>query len=591
MPLVTMPDGTQVQMPDKPDPALLARLQAFQQKTTTPPPSAFDNFLGTAKNVYGSFLEPAATMASGAAGKVAGDIGGLGAIPANAMGLTDQDPAAVKTAIQNAMTYQPRTSAGQDATRMLGQLAQSTIGNVAHDTGALYSKGAGLLGASQGVQDAIQNGVQEGVEQAPGLMGARAKLPAADLAPAAKVNPLTAETLKNTREAGFLVTPTYAGDTSVTGNLATLSGSETKLQQAISRHNTGVQAPKVAARDIGIDDGNLTPAAIDAKAKAASGVYSAVKKVGALTPDAKLVSDMKSIGVRDAAVDQQFGSDISPDIQKLQTRYGPKQNPNYKGPQTDAIEATANPPAPGQPASDSMVPPNPKIAPTQMDMLGAARQEIPDQFQPMNSEAIVDAVRGLRADSKKLYTKGLQDPEAARMADAAQNTADALDDFLQRSLVKNGQPNLAKAFTDARTQLAKIHSVRDAFNEQTGSIDVASLAHDLDRGVPLSGGLKTMAEAYKAFPKAFQTPERLPHGGPTILEQGGLVAALLHGEPMLAAASLARPVARALVQRPAYQNRIAGLPLPPQNVSPLSALAQTQPLNPLAVLGQQVQQQ
>jgi hypothetical protein len=559
---VRLPDGTVIQnVPDgisKSD--LVAKLKANGMNVpdswgaSSPAQAAqaqsspLDSALGALKNVYGSFMEPAAAMTTGAIARPVSQVMGLAATVKDALtGNTDGDPQGFQQSVQNALTYSPRTQAGQQATSMLGNAANATIGNAARMTGNLYGSTASALGAPQGVSDALRNGVTEAVNQAPGFLGA--KLPVADLPVAPKVNPLTAETLQNTRDAGFLVSPTDAGDTSFTGKLSTLSGSETKLQQAISRHNSGVQAPYIAAQDIGITDGNLTPSAIAAQKTKADGVYTAVKNVGPLAPDVQLASAMKSIGVRDAAVDKQFGSDNSPAIQGLQDKFSPKQNPNY----TDPLFA-GDPPA---------------------------------QYQAMDSGAIVDAVRGLRADAKKLYTKGQQDPDAARMADATQNTADALDDFLQRSLVKNGQPNLATAFTNARTQLAKIKSVEDAYNPQTGSIDASSLAQDLDRGVPLSGGLQQIAESYKAFPKAFQMPERLPQGGPTLLEQGGLVTALMHGEPSLAIASLARPVARAIVQRPAYQNRMVGIPQPLSPTAQALGALRAGLANPLSVLGRQ----
>jgi hypothetical protein len=508
--------------------------QAGQAKQAEP--SLADHALNVLKNIGslnspGSTLEPLAHLASGAVAAPVAGIAGLGALAGNALGMKT-DPASVVQKTQNALTYQPRSAQGQQTSSAMdsllgipGQLADQAGGAVTDATGSP------ALGA------ATNTGLQ-GLAMLSGGKAIKALAPADLPAPPKAVTPSVANaTLKDARNAGIMVTPEYSktaggGGGGAVGEAASLAGSETKMQQTLSKFNGRVALPKIVATDLGLDPNTpLTPAAISDLGQKANNIYTAASKVGDFTPDAQLVADMKKIGVRNAAVDEQFGSDAGSDIQALKTKYSPKAIP-------------------------------PDTSMTGLD------NQVSSGLQPMNSEALVQATRDLRADARSLY-KQTENPEALRMADATQKAADAIDDFVQRQLRApvaqggKGVPNLADAYANARVQKAKIASVNDAYNPATGSIDGASLAKDLDDGLPLSGGLKTIALAYKAFPKVMQVPEKLPSSeGPSILEQGAAVTALLHGNVPLALAMFARPLARARVATPGFQNKMVN-PQPP----------------------------
>jgi hypothetical protein len=108
-------------------------------------------------DVSSPFFNPVAeavgNMASGAVGKFAGDVAGLGAIAAHYMGLTNKLPADVQSTVQDALTYQPRTTAGQNIARYnplalagqgWGKIADA-LGDSAAKPGTPYSPlGAGL---------------------------------------------------------------------------------------------------------------------------------------------------------------------------------------------------------------------------------------------------------------------------------------------------------------------------------------------------------------------------------------------------------------------------------------------------------------
>lgn len=495
-------------------------------------PSFVDHALSVLKGVAsqnspGATLEPLAHAASGMIAQPIAGLAGLGTMGLNAVGASHTNPADVVNKTQNALTYQ---SKGDQAKQTQGAMDSilGLPGQVANSAGEAVSDATGspALGA------AANTGLQ-GLAMLAGGKAVKALAPADLPTPAAPITPsLINQTLKDARASGAVVTPEYsasAGGTGggATGTIASLAGSETKMQQTLSKYNARVWAPKVAAQEVGLTPEQLSPAGLDQAASKASGAYTAVQRVGDFTPDADLVDDLKKLGAR------------KPDM------------PTPEAIQPDAAIGGASP-----------------------------------GYQPMTAPSIIQAVRDLRADARALY-KNVQDPESLRQAAATRGAADALDDFVQRQLRAStadggkGLPNLADAYSAARVRLAKIVSVRDALNPATGSIDGSSLATDLDNGVPLSGGLKTIAMTAKAFPKVMQVPERLPAStGPTVLEQGGAVTALLHGNIPLALSMFARPIARARVGTNGFQNQMVNPrpPAPPVLPGPIAASPLAQPI-------------
>lgn len=484
-----------------------AAKDAANKATTDKTP--FEHLMSLWKSGVLGPAEGAASMLSGAVAKPLSDVAGLAAIPANAMGLTSADPADVKAAVQNGMTYQPRSDAGKATVDTLGQVGDATIGSAGRLAGNYYAGAANMVGAPQGVQDALRNGAQELTNQAPGLVGLGGDAPVAKVP---NLNAATAQTVKTTAGLGIRLTPEYAGMKSANpltvSNLSSISGSETKLQQALSKYNAETPVPAVIRSEAGMaPDRPLTQTAMDEQKANANAVYAQVKKQGYFAPTPKLADDMSRIGERSADESAQFGTKIDPAVQSIIDRYSPKRV---------------------------------------LDDASTGMQS----FKPMNSAAIVDAVNGLRSDARAGFKS--DDPHTKSLASAQQNAANALDDFLQDQLVKTQNP-LAGALTVARQKLAKMHSISDAFNEANGTVDVKSFAKDMDNGVPLSGGLKDLAMAYKAFPKVLQDPAKINVGSGSMVDKALQVGGILHGNIPEVVAGVARPVARAVVNTDKYQ--------------------------------------
>jgi len=126
---------------------------------------------------------------------------------------------------------------------------------------------------------------------------------------------------------------------------------------------------------------------------------------------------------------------------------------------------------------------------------------------------IVDKVRELRRDS--FLNKAADDPARQRLGIAQRQAADildnSLDQFLQRLAGRypgRGIEQLHAAYLDARSQLSTLHTIRDAMNPTTGSIDAAKIAQAATEK-KLPAPLQVIANAYNANPKALRSVEKV----------------------------------------------------------------------------------
>lgn len=115
----------------------------------------------------------------------------------------------------------------------------------------------------------------------------------------------------------------------------------------------------------------------------------------------------------------------------------------------------------------------------------------------------LDAVKVLRSMADDAYGQG-----NTSLAKAARAASTAVEDQLERHLEAAGNKSAMQAFREARTQIAKSFSVK--INPATGDVNAAYLAKQLEKGRPLSGDLKTIAEFASAFPKATQPLKEAP---------------------------------------------------------------------------------
>lgn len=166
----------------------------------------------------------------------------------------------------------------------------------------------------------------------------------------------------------------------------------------------------------------------------------------------------------------------------------------------------------------------------------------------------VEKIKQLRTAADDAFRTGNTD-----IARASKKASDAIENALEAHLKKTGQSDLLTKFKEARQLIAKTYTIEKAANTTTGTIDAKKLAAQLQKGKPLSGELKDIAQFSQAFPKASQTTEAmgsLAQISPLDLAlglvggvgTGGVGAGVVLARPALRAAALSAPVQNRLIQ-------------------------------------------
>ena len=174
-----------------------------------------------------------------------------------------------------------------------------------------------------------------------------------------------------------------------------------------------------------------------------------------------------------------------------------------------------------------------------------------------DASAAIEKVKQLRTAADDAFRSGNTD-----IGQASKKAAAAIENALEGHLSKTGQNDLLTKFRDARQLIAKTYSIEKAANTTTGTIDAKKLAAQLQRGKPLSGELKSIAQFSQAFPKASQATEAmgsLPQLSPLDyaagliggVSTGGLGAGAILARPALRAAALSSPVQNRLISNTA----------------------------------------
>ena len=509
-------------------------------------PAQAPSFLDRAQQALSSMsglpqLETLSAMGTGAVGKVAGDIAGLGAIPAHYLGLTNQNPSDVKSAVQNAMTYTPRTTAGQASTQALGAAADSTLGAAGRGIGQLAGGLAGSLGASEPWQDAANNGANEGTQQAIGfalpLVSKFAVTKGASMAQAALAHIPRQVQIDAARAAGYPIPPSEIPNAPV-GKLLTGAAGKDQLNQAFSVASQDV-TNKLAKSDLPIpDDVPLSHGSVAKVIEDQGAKYDAVR-----TADQSLVVTRDSEGniLKNPAgkpIVRQAGP-VKPDAEYLKAV-------NDIGAESEnAAFGTSN---------DAEV--------------AALKQQLSGQsaFSPKDG---LNRVKILRNDAQS-NLKAVDKPNQLALGKAQMQAANVIEDQIARYLDKNGQTSLYNDFTTARTTIAKAKTIQENM-DQSGRVDASAINEYRNKGGQVTGGLKQIADAADSFPKTVRNTQGIQAPAPVsaldYVMRGAAGFGLGHaagpaGGGAGAAAGLlslaARPAARGFLGSNMYQNLLKG---------------------------------
>lgn len=170
-----------------------------------------------------------------------------------------------------------------------------------------------------------------------------------------------------------------------------------------------------------------------------------------------------------------------------------------------------------------------------------------------NSTSTVEALKRFRFEG--FANAKNPDPIKRELGRVQLQAADALEGLVERNLQKGGQSQLLQQFKDARKTIAKVYTVEDVLNSTTGNIDARQLAKLLDKGRPLSGDLRKVAEFAQAFPKAAEVQKSSVLGSSPLDLAVGATAATSVG-PAGFLATMFRPTVQNLLLSPQYQSRM-----------------------------------
>lgn len=302
------------------------------------------------------------------------------------------------------------------------------------------------------------------------------------------------------QEAGYVIPPTQARPTLVNRTLEGLAGKLTTAQQASARNQPVTN--ELAKRSVGASE--LTPEGLQAVRAQANQAYDALGQFGVFNADDTFRSAVNKAAGGSTELKKDFPALVNRDIEGL-------------------VESLVSRP----------------------------------QF---GAQSTIEAIKRLRFDGG--VNKSASDPAKVGLGRAQLKVAEALEDLIDRNLQAAGSRDLLTAYRDARTTLAKVYDVEKALNVATGNVDAQKVAKLLDKGRPLTGDLRTIAEVSKAFPKATQLQERmgsLPGVSPLDFATFGAISGA-SGSPGFMSGLLLRPAARNLALSPTIQRGLLGAP-------------------------------
>ena len=300
--------------------------------------------------------------------------------------------------------------------------------------------------------------------------------------------------IEKARKANYKLPPSQAGGPM--GKGLEIPAGKLQTEMKLSRDNA-VNTNKIAAREIGLSERQpMTEGNIERLKQKEFQVYDRVKKAGRIVADDQFRQELAATMERTEGVALDYPEDFNERVQKEIAKFD-------------------------KPSAD---------ASSMLDRIKSLRQR---------------AGRNMASLSNDDFELGL----------AQKKIATAMENQIERSVAAT-DPTLIQDFRAARQKLAKIYNVEEALGP-SGNVTAAVLSRQLKRGVPLSDGLRAIAETYQEFPKVMRSVEGLGGHAPlSALDYlvGGVAAV---ADPSAAGrivgAMVGRPIARSIISSKAYQ--------------------------------------
>jgi hypothetical protein len=308
-------------------------------------------------------------------------------------------------------------------------------------------------------------------------------------------SPQMVDAITKARELGYVIPPTQANPSMLNRFMEGVAGKISTAQNASAKNQEITN--KLTAKSLGLpEDTVITPQVLTNLRTTAGQAYDQLGNIGVIMPNKSYYDQLDNIKKPFVATQQSF----------------PNQTPS------------------------------PVI-----NLVNSLKTEFFD------SSSAVEKIKQLRTQADDAFRTG--NTEVGR---AAKQAATALENTIEDHLTSTKQTDLLSKFRDARQLIAKTYSIEKAANTTTGTIDAKKLASQLQRGKPLSGELKNIAQFSQAFPKASQATEAmgsLPQLSPLDyaagliggVSTGGAGAGAILARPALRAAALSQPVQNRLI--------------------------------------------
>ena len=402
----------------------------------------------------GGVTEPIAKMATGMVAKPVSEVAGIAAMFADYLGGMGGDPLAFKKHVQESLTYQPRTAAGQSGYNPLNAVPEA-IGNVVNAA----TTGVGNIVRGEGdnlsPRGMAANAVEEAIPQALGFIGmkkgvniANQLTPEAMAARAQKASATdwnragTIEAANIGRSNNLVMNPSIANP-SAKATIDNLIVNSDYFNAAGSIANAK-KFNDMARKEAGIPENTpLTEEAFKrAKFKNAA-AYREAESIGQIKPVPELVHKINSIDIPDMMGTSEV--DVGR-IKKL----------------TDSVSQSLN--------------------------------------DGVDAKELMATTQSLRKDAKKTFdTARMQqvDPTDWAVAKAKMEVADLLD----QNLSANASEGLAKRLNDARVKFAQIYNLERATNLATHQIDPMIFAAEMAGRHKLTGVAAEMGQFAANMPE------------------------------------------------------------------------------------------
>jgi len=115
---------------------------------------------------------------------------------------------------------------------------------------------------------------------------------------------------------------------------------------------------------------------------------------------------------------------------------------------------------------------------------------------------LLENVRNLRADAKKIYNNQNASPKQLAIADANLSIASQLESMIDSNI---SNPKLLGEFRDARQKMARTYAYEGAVDLNTGMVDVGKLARITAKDNTLTGDIASLGKIAGNFPDVFST--------------------------------------------------------------------------------------